>query len=209
MVGCNIGGEVLKQADGDFCFIDNESAGPLATHTDGFSATSSNDKSPLLFDKEESKWHAVLARDPFADGTFVYLVKTTKIYCRPTCPSRRPLRHNVSFEDCPAAAAQRGYKPCKRCLPNDSASASQHRQSQAVDEAQAVLMSTVLGDQRVPKLEELAAQVGMSKFHFQRVFKKSTGMSPAEYARSLKTGASSLSMRADDSDERRECVAGV
>jgi AraC family transcriptional regulator of adaptative response/methylated-DNA-[protein]-cysteine methyltransferase len=94
----------------------------------------------------------------------------------------------VSFEDDPDAAAQRGYKPCRRCLPDQASSASEYRQGQAVDDAQAVLMAAVLASRPAPKLEDLAAQVGMSKFHLQRVFKKNTGMSPAEYARSLKTG---------------------
>jgi AraC family transcriptional regulator of adaptative response/methylated-DNA-[protein]-cysteine methyltransferase len=71
----------------------------------------------------EARWAAVLARDPASDAAFVYAVRTTGIYCRPTCPSRRPLRANVALHPTPEAAEGAGYRACKRCHPRDAVEA--------------------------------------------------------------------------------------
>src|SRR5437868_11846804 len=78
------------------------------------------------------RWRQVLARDPGADGRFFYAVKSTGIYCRPTCPSRPPAPHNVTFFSTAAAAEQSGFRPCKRCRPDQTAS---HRQEAIVASA--------------------------------------------------------------------------
>src|SRR3982751_3520752 len=71
---------------------------------------------------ELERWKAVLDRDPAFDGSFVYAVSTTRIYCRPTCPSRRPTRGRVQFFASPSEAEDSGYRPCRRCHPEDAAS---------------------------------------------------------------------------------------
>src|SRR3989442_15804202 len=71
----------------------------------------------LNHDGDDARWHAVLARDRLADGRFVYAVRSTGIYCRPTCPSRRPRRHVVTFFDAPADAEAAGFRACRRCRP--------------------------------------------------------------------------------------------
>src|SRR4051794_3288916 len=74
---------------------------------------------PELMTPADTQWHAVETRDASADGTFVYAVQTTGIYCRPACPSRLARRENVQFFDTPAAAAGMGFRACKRCKPDD------------------------------------------------------------------------------------------
>src|SRR6266542_1649952 len=71
----------------------------------------------------DDRWRAVLARDRAADGRFVYAVRSTRIYCRPSCPSRRPRRDRVTFFDTPLAAARAGYRGCRRCRPDAAAEA--------------------------------------------------------------------------------------
>ncbi|MGZ3477397.1 MAG: bifunctional transcriptional activator/DNA repair enzyme AdaA, partial [Polyangiales bacterium] len=123
-------------------------------------------------------WDAILARDASADGSFVFAVKTTGVYCKPSCAARRPLRKNVEIFADPAAAELRGYRACKRCKP---------REETWVARACAHLAANV--DRRVP-LAELAERVGLSPFHVQRAFKAALGVSPRAYAASLR--ASSL-----------------
>ena len=75
---------------------------------------------------EDACWQALLTRDVGADGRFVYAVRSTGVYCRPSCPSPRPRRPNVAFFPVPEAAAQAGFRPCKRCRPHQVATASPH-----------------------------------------------------------------------------------
>ncbi|KAL1410780.1 hypothetical protein Q8F55_001722 [Vanrija albida] len=157
---------------------------PLAT-----SSTSSATPAlptPAGYDSREAKWAAVLARDPAADAAFVYCVLTTKIFCRPTCPSRRPLATNVDFAANPAEAMGMGFRACRRCLPDCIASASETRQVLAVEQARTILHDCIDNKTPVPNLAALSAQVGMSKFHFQRTFKRLVGESPDTYARGLR-----------------------
>jgi len=130
----------------------------------------------------ENAWHAVQDRDRRADGRFVYAVHSTRIYCRPSCPSRRPSRTGVSFYTTPYDAEVAGYRACKRCHPQDASAV--HRHQQATITACRLLESA---EAPVP-LTELAASVDMSPWHFQRVFKSMLGVSPKHYASALQQG---------------------
>ncbi|WOO81581.1 Bifunctional transcriptional activator/DNA repair enzyme Ada [Vanrija pseudolonga] len=173
------------------------SSSTLATTTTSSATTSAGAATPLTsallspdvsaYDTRAAKWAAVLAREPAADAAFVYCVITTKIFCRPTCPSRRPLENNVDFARTPAEAMGMGYRACRRCLPDCLASASETRQVLAVEHAKAILNDCIDNKLPVPNLAALSAQVGMSKFHFQRTFKRLVGESPDTYARSLRS----------------------
>ena len=128
------------------------------------------------FATNEARWAAVVARDAAADGVFYYSVRTTGVYCRPSCGSRRARRENVDFHrDCAAAEAA-GFRPCKRCRPNEAPLAE--RQAAAVARA---CRSIEIADE-LPSLDELAATAGMSRFHFHRLFRAATGLTPKAYA---------------------------
>ncbi len=125
---------------------------------------------------DEQRWEALLRRDRAADGAFVVAVRTTGVYCRPWCASRTPLRQNVRFyHDCAAAEAA-GFRPCKRCRPNQ-APPWERRTAAIVAACHAIEAADEL-----PSVEELAQVVGMSRFHFQRAFKQATGTTPRAYA---------------------------
>jgi AraC family transcriptional regulator of adaptative response/methylated-DNA-[protein]-cysteine methyltransferase len=121
----------------------------------------------------EKQWQQVLARDSHSDGKFVYAVKSTGIYCRPTCPSRRPRRENVNFFSQPQAAEKAGFRPCRRCQPN-----TVHPQTNIVHEACKFIDSHL--EDRVT-LAALSKHLGFSPFHLQRLFKKLLGITPQEY----------------------------
>lgn len=125
----------------------------------------------------EEAWRAVLARDRAYDGRFVTGVLTTGIYCRPSCAARHPARGNVRFFADGAAARGAGLRACLRCLPDDAA-----RDEQAVQAAIGMIQRAAVP---VP-LAELAAAAGYSPAHFQRVFTRRAGLSPAAYARALR-----------------------
>jgi len=125
---------------------------------------------------EAAMWAAVLARDPDAEGRFVYGVVTTGVYCRPTCPSRRPLRANVRFFADGAEAEATGLRPCKRCRPTESPPAE--RRAAAV----AAACRLIDASDEPPALDALAEAAGLSRFHFHRVFKTLTGVTPRAYA---------------------------
>ncbi len=143
---------------------------------------------PSTFASDTTRWNAVQARDPAADGLFLYAVRTTKIYCRPVCKARLARRANVTFYAAAHEAERAGYRPCKRCKPNLS--------GQMPDE-QAVRRIRTLIEQELPEamlrqptthlqsLAKLAKQAGLSKWHFHRVFKEVAGMTPIEYLRQL------------------------
>ena len=124
---------------------------------------------------DDERWQAVVERDRSAEGQFVLAVHTTGIFCRPGCPARTPKRENVTFFDTTTEAIRAGYRPCKRCKPTGE-SISEHQQH-IVDEARRLIESS---DTRMT-LHELAAAVGMSPWHLQRLFKAQTGLSPAQY----------------------------
>jgi AraC family transcriptional regulator of adaptative response/methylated-DNA-[protein]-cysteine methyltransferase len=124
----------------------------------------------------DPRWQAVMGRDAAADGSFVYAVKTTGVYCRPSCPSRRAKPENVAFYETMAAAEAAGFRACQRCKPNGQPTAKE--QAALVAEACRLIEAA----EEPPKLEELAAAVGMSPFHFHRRFKAVTGLTPKAYA---------------------------
>jgi AraC family transcriptional regulator, regulatory protein of adaptative response / methylated-DNA-[protein]-cysteine methyltransferase len=125
---------------------------------------------------DDSRWAAVVARDKAADGTFVTAVRTTGIYCRPSCTARRPLRENVSFHESNEEAEAAGFRACKRCKPNAPAGEGEH----TAKIAEACRMIEIA--ETPPKLDELAMSAGMSPYHFHRVFKAVTGVTPKAYA---------------------------
>lgn len=125
--------------------------------------------------ERDPRWQAVLRRDASADGSFVYAVRTTGIYCRPSCPSRTARPQNVSFYDGSEAAEAAGYRACRRCRP-DAASIAE-RNAAAVTRACQLIEAA----EEPPKLDALAASVGLSPFYFHRQFKAVTGLTPKTY----------------------------
>jgi AraC family transcriptional regulator of adaptative response/methylated-DNA-[protein]-cysteine methyltransferase len=134
----------------------------------------------------DSLWQAVAERRRAADGAFVYAVKTTGIYCRPSCPSRRPQRERVEFYPLPEAAERAGYRACRRCRPETAAAAEPA--VQRVREACRAIDAALAAEAPAPGLEELGARLGTSPFHLQRSFKKLLGISPREYADARRLG---------------------
>ena len=126
---------------------------------------------------DDARWRIALAKDRRFDGTFVTGVRSTGIYCRPSCPARPPRRENVVFYATPADAEAAGLRACLRCRPDEVA-----RDEAAV--AQALEMLREAGE--VVSLERLAAVTGYSPAHFQRLFKRAVGLSPAAFARALR-----------------------
>lgn len=123
----------------------------------------------------EHAWEAVLSRDRRGDGRFVYAVSSTRVYCRPSCPSRRPSRNHVTFFDSPQLAESAGYRPCLRCRPQSSAGSEAE---EWVERARRYLDDHA-GEPIT--LRRLAAHVGLSPFHLQRTFTGVVGLSPKAY----------------------------
>jgi AraC family transcriptional regulator of adaptative response/methylated-DNA-[protein]-cysteine methyltransferase len=128
---------------------------------------------------DTQRWEAVLKRDTRFDGEFVYAVRSTKVYCRPACPSRRPGRGQVTFYALPELARQAGYRPCLRCHPDDLSAPAEALVSRvhAYIEAHA--------DEKVT-LSDLSHAIGRSPYHLQRVFKQITGITPRQYIAGLR-----------------------
>jgi AraC family transcriptional regulator of adaptative response/methylated-DNA-[protein]-cysteine methyltransferase len=124
--------------------------------------------------EETKRWEAVLNRDSRFDGEFVFAVRSTGIYCRPSCPSRRPRHEQVTFYAQPILARQAGYRPCLRCHPDDPSAPAEA----LVAQVRAYI--DVHADERVT-LADLSQVTGRSPFHLQRVFKQVTGISPRQY----------------------------
>jgi AraC family transcriptional regulator of adaptative response/methylated-DNA-[protein]-cysteine methyltransferase len=130
---------------------------------------------------EDPRWTAVAARDAAADGRFVFAVKTTGVYCRPSCASRRPRRGNVVFYRAPEAAEAAGYRACKRCRPKDTRESDPALRK--VRRASALIDQALLeGESGPPALAALAAEVATSPHHLLRLFKRHLGITPHEYA---------------------------
>lgn len=126
--------------------------------------------------ERDPRWARVVARDADADGSFVYSVATTGVFCKPSCASRRARPQNVRFHPDAAAARAAGFRPCKRCRPDGGSLAEEH----------AVLVAAacrrIERDETPPALDDLAREAGMSPFHFHRVFKRIAGVTPKDYA---------------------------
>jgi AraC family transcriptional regulator, regulatory protein of adaptative response / methylated-DNA-[protein]-cysteine methyltransferase len=125
---------------------------------------------------EDPRWARVLARDPAADGQFFYSVRTTGVYCRPSCAARHARPENVAFHLTPADAERAGFRPCQRCQPDQAPRAE--RQTAKIVELCRLLEAA----EQVPSLAELATHAGLSIAHLHRLFKASTGLTPRAYA---------------------------
>lgn len=125
---------------------------------------------------EEGRWQAVLARDVRFNGAFVYAVRSTRIYCRPSCAARRPRRDQVVFFSLPQHAEQEGFRPCQRCHPREATSADP--QAEVVKR----VCRYIEADLEIPlTLAALSAQVGLSPHYLQRIFKRVMGITPRQY----------------------------
>lgn len=122
-------------------------------------------------------WAAVCARDAAQDGAFVFAVRTTGVYCRPSCGARRPLRANVQFFADGSAARTAGFRACRRCAPDAATSDAQQR-AQLVTQVCAWIDAA----EGTPKLAGLAERAGYSPFHLQRLFRAVLGVTPRQYA---------------------------
>lgn len=138
--------------------------------------SSTRTRSAATATEADPRWAAVRARDAQADGRFVYGVRTTGVYCRPSCGARPARPENVAFHDTPADAEKAGFRPCRRCKPNEPSLAAQ--QATVV----ARLCRRLENDGPPPSLEQLAEDAQWSPFHLHRVFKRITGLTPKGYA---------------------------
>lgn len=128
------------------------------------------------FESEDDRWTAVQARDAAANGHFVYAVRTTGVYCQPSSTARLPKRENVEFFDTAEAAEAAGYRPSRRAR-SDQTSAATERATLVVRACRLIEAS-----ETPPQLDDLAIEVGMSPFHFHRLFKAETGLTPKAYS---------------------------
>jgi AraC family transcriptional regulator, regulatory protein of adaptative response / methylated-DNA-[protein]-cysteine methyltransferase len=126
--------------------------------------------------KTDSRWASVVARDPQPPLKFYYSVKTTGVYCRPSCAARLARPENVRFHATCEEAEKAGFRPCKRCKPNQASPPEQHA------EKIASACRLIESSETPPSLELLAQHVSLSTYHFHRVFKAATGLTPKEYA---------------------------
>jgi len=147
-------------------------------------------------------WRAVQRRDAGFDGRFVYAVNSTRIYCRPSCSSRRPTKSLVEFFDTPVAAERAGYRACKRCKPS---SADVRRIDRAVARAANYLKSHSEGP---VTLAALARETGVSAFHLQRAFKRALGISPRQYHDAERRRHFAARLRKGDTVSRATYEAG-
>ena len=138
--------------------------------------TASKQKVLSPYSTDADRWAAVVRRDRSADGRFFYSVRTTGVYCRPACPARLARRENVRFHSTQAEAERAGFRACKRCRPDEMGLAE--RRAAAVAKACRLIEEAV----ETPALGTLARAAGMSPFHFHRVFKSVTGVTPKAYA---------------------------
>lgn len=131
---------------------------------------------PASFSSDELRWAAVTKRDRAADGQFFYSVRTTGVYCRPSCAARLARRDNVAFHATTADAERAGFRPCKRCKPGQPSMVEQY----AAKVAEACRL--IEDSDEAPKLDALAQAAGLSRYHFHRIFKAVTGVTPKTYA---------------------------
>lgn len=130
----------------------------------------------------DHRWAAVVARDPQADGTFFYSVGTTGVYCRPSCAARTARPENVAFHPTAADAERAGFRPCKRCRP-DQPPIAEKQAALTVE-----LCRLIEESEEIPSLNQLARHAGMSPSQVHRLFKKATGLTPKAYAAAHRAG---------------------
>jgi len=155
------------------------------------SITSVNETPPAR--SQDTRWEAVLRRDPEADGRFFYAVLTTGVYCHPSCAARTPLRDNVSFHETREAAERAGFRPCKRCRPD--LPPRREREAALVAEVCRALDSA----EEQSRLDVLAAGHGLSVRHLHRVFRRVTGVTPRAYTAARRQGRVQAYLAAGDS----------
>lgn len=131
---------------------------------------------PAAATEKDARWAAIVARNPQVDGQFYYSVKTTGVYCRPSCAARLPRPGHVQFHATRQEAEQAGFRPCKRCRPDQPSPGE--RQAAKIAEACRLIEES----QEPPKLAQLAARAGLSVHHFHRLFKAVAGLTPKAYA---------------------------
>jgi AraC family transcriptional regulator of adaptative response/methylated-DNA-[protein]-cysteine methyltransferase len=136
----------------------------------------------------DTAWAAFMRRDRSWDGRVIGAVKTTGVYCKPSCPARRPKRENVEFYASGDEARAAGFRPCLRCKPDEVG-----RDRGAVAKAVKIIEEA----EETPSLAELATAVGYAPHHFQRIFKRDLGVSPAEYARGLRNRRTEAALKAN------------
>ncbi len=151
--------------------------------------------------RNDPRWTAVIARDPAADGSFVYSVRTTGVYCRPSCAARPARPENVQFHRTAEDAQRAGFRPCKRCKPDQAPLAARH--AALVTE----LCRFIAQSEQAPGLRALATRVGLSTYHVQRIFKAVTGVTPRAYA--LAHRAARLRAALAHSDTVTEAIYGA
>lgn len=164
----------------------------------------------------DARWAAVQARDARADGRFVYAVRTTGVYCRPSCPSRRPRPEHVAFFAESALARAAGFRACRRCAPDAPPGSASHatRADAAVAAARALLdaadAAAGAGTGNAPRmpLTELARRTGVSAAHLQRAFTRQVGASPARYAAALRAARLRGALRAERTVSAATYAAG-
>ena len=148
---------------------------------------------PMAVAAEDSRWLAVESRDAGADGRFVFGVRSTGIYCRPSCPARRPGRAQVVFFPRPQAAERAGFRACRRCRPDDAGAG--RSQVRLVEAACRYIEAHVDGE---TSLDTLGAHLGRSPHHVQRVFRRLLGITPREYADACRLDLVRARLRAQD-----------
>lgn len=132
--------------------------------------------SPVGEVRDAARWAAVVARDKTCDGKFFYAVATTGVYCRPSCAARLPRRENVSFHETCGDAEAAGFRPCKRCKPNEPSLVERHA-AKIVEACRMIAQA-----EEELRLDELAKAAGLSRCHFHRIFKVVVGVTPKAYA---------------------------
>ncbi|KAF1839996.1 uncharacterized protein K460DRAFT_399620 [Cucurbitaria berberidis CBS 394.84] len=135
----------------------------------------------MAYITDAARWRALVTRDPNANGQFIYSVRSTHIYCRPTCPGRLARRANVGFYKTPFEAETAGFRACKRCKPN---MVPEDPQERAVEKACLLIDEAFKkNDPKVFRLQDLAKNVGLTPRYFHKIFKDKTGMTPNEYTK--------------------------
>jgi AraC family transcriptional regulator of adaptative response/methylated-DNA-[protein]-cysteine methyltransferase len=152
-----------------------------------------NQQMNMFAGKEDELWNAVSSKDKNFDGQFVFAVSSTGIYCRPSCPSRRPRREHVSFFQLPQAAEQAGFRACLRCHPRKASVIDPQ-----VEMTQRVcrLIEDSIGEPMT--LARLSELIGVSSFHLQRTFKSIMGISPSQYAEGCRVNRFKQSVRSGE-----------